>query len=236
MARRFNESFENCAGKDCLQIIKERGDKDSHFSFLEPGVPTILLKSLPISSTVPVRSGPGERLEPVHRERTEKEMNAAKLIRKNWRRGCKRQEFFKTPYGRAISYIRRLCKEVVVERPPLHPREIMARRAALFDRGPSLYRYFEETKEKYYEVKRVLVIWTRKDAAGNQSVVQAFQRQLKTLSAMSELTQTAGTLNESNWENLRVSSGVLNEKITEALEALGAINARLEMITGKNLC
>ena len=236
MARRFSQSFEDCAGKDSLQIIEQSGDTASYFSFLDPDVPTIQLESLPILSIAPTRSGLDECLDPVHRERGEKDIADAELIWKNWKIGYRRREFFKTPHGQEISYIRKLCKEVVVERPPLHPREIMARRAVLFDRGPSLYRYFEETKEKYHEVKQVLVIRQREDAAGNQSVMQAFQRQLETLSAMKELTQKAGTINKNNWENLRVSSGVLNEKITEALEALRAINAKLEMIMGKNLC
>ena len=233
VARRFSQSFANCADKDSLQIIQERGETASYFSFLDPDVPTIQLESLPIST----RSGRGEFFESVHRERGEEETAAAAKIHNMWETRYpivqKRREFFETPCGREIFYIGKLCKEVV-ERMPLHLGEIIARRAVLFDRGPSLYRYCKETEKKYNEVKRVLVFRRKAKAAGNQSVMQAFQCQLDTLLAISTLTKRAGILDETNWENLRVASGVLNEKITEALEGLRAINHRLEMIMGKN--
>lgn len=241
IARRFNRSFENRAGKDSLQVIKEGGEGiSSYFSFLEPGVPAIDLESLPLSSIAPMRSGSCECHKSVHRERDEKERAAAKLIWKNWVRGCKRQEFFKTPYGQAISYIGRLCKEVIVERPPLYPREIIARKAVLFDRGTSLYRCCERIKEKYSEVKRV-VIQRRGKAAEEQDVqlMQVFQRQWEILSAMGEPIQMAGILHEKNWENLRVNSEALGKRIDEALEALKVIDAELEMMkqdTYKDLC
>ena len=231
VARGFSQSFEHCGGKDNLQIIEERGDTASHFSFLDPDVPTIQLESLPTLSIAPARSGLDECLDPVHRERDEKDIADAELIWKNWKIGYRRREFFKTPYGQAISYIRRLCKKVI-ERPPLHPREIMACRAVLFARGPSLYTYCEETKKKYSRVKQALVR-QREKSGGSRITKQAFQRQWETLSAMSNLTQTAGLLDENNWQNLRVPSGVLGEKIDEAIEALKAINAKLRVITGR---
>lgn len=235
IAKRFSHSFEHCAGKDGLRIIKERGDSASYFSFLSPDVPTIQLDVLQASSIAPTKPSPDECLEHVHGNLGGQEIATAKIIQKMWKIRYpiiqKRREFFETPSGQAISYIRKLCKDVV-ERPPLLPREIMARRAVLFDRGLYLYGYCKETEEKYSEVKRV-VTQRKRRAAESRSIqqMQEFQRQWETLSAIKKSVQEkAGILSEKNWEHLRASSGALGEKLDDTLEALRVINAQLEMM------
>lgn len=244
IAKRFSHSFESCAGKDGLRIIKERGDSASYFSFLSPDVPTIQLEVLQAPPIAPTNPSSDECIEHAHGKLGNREIAAAKVIQKMWKIRYpiiqKRREFFASLSGQAISYIGKLCKDVA-ERPPLHPREIIARRAVLSDRGLYLYWYCKETEERYSEVKRVVTKRKRR-AAESRSIqqMQEFQSQWETLSAIKKSVQEkAGILSEKNREHLRVSSGALGEKLDDTLEALRVINAELEMMKqdiGEKLC
>ena len=240
LARRFSRSFENCAGKDSLLIVKERGGAPSYFSFLGPDVPTIQLDTLQASPVAPTRPVPDEFREPIDGNLGDQEI-AAKTIQKMWRIRYpilqKRREFLKTPKGRAVAYIGKLCEEIV-KPTSLHPKEVIARRAVLFNQGLYLREYCQEIEEKYSEVKRK-VAPRRKEAAKSKSMqqMQEFQFQWAKLSAMKKLIQDkAGILVEKNWEKLHVSSGVLGEKIDGTLKALRTIDADLEMIMEQNMC
>lgn len=228
LARKFVRSFESYAGNDTPLIIKDAKNTVPFFGFLGTDVPVILLESIrspevtPIETTASV-GGPGGH--------TALEVAAAETIQRMWRTRCRtlqrRREFFKTPLGQAISYVRRICNKAW-EGSSLSRKERIWRTGVLFSNGLDVYLYAKAIEKQYTKVRKTVM--SRINNADAKKM-EDFQDQWERVSEIREhVRKNVGFLSEKNWESLDIRGLELGRKCKETLRALKGIEESLHSI------
>jgi hypothetical protein len=145
----------------------------------------------------------------------------------------KRREFLKTPDGKAISYIQRLCKEVI-DVSSLDSSEKTRCKGALFGEGAYIYTYVRRIEKAHSEVKQTVTL--RLKAAESIQSMEIAQAQWKKLSDIREQARAeAGFLAEENWGKLIVSSERLIRKFKNTLRVLKGIECDLDDIRNQGV-
>lgn len=165
-----------------------------------------------------------------------REAAAAETIQHMWRTRSrilqKRREFFKTPSGEAISYIRRIYK-AVLEEAPLDRNDRIRRAAVLFSDGLDLYKSVTSIEKLYLTVK--YTVKSRVSGALSTEVDLA-RRQWEEVSKIRHwVRKNAGFLSEKNWKELDIPAPELRRKCSETLMFLEGIEADLGDIKGDEL-
>lgn len=228
LARKFIRSFESYAGNDTPLIIKDAKNTVPFFGFLGADVPVVLLESLrspeatQIETTASVGGVGGH---------TGLEVAAAETIQRMWRTRCRilqrRREFFKSPPGQAISYIRRICNKAW-QGSSLSRKEKMWRTGVLFSDGLDVYLYAGTIEKQYLKVRKTVM--SRINNADAKKM-EDFQDQWERVSEIREhVRKNVGFLSQKNWESLDIPGQELGWKCKETLRALKSIEGSLHSI------
>lgn len=228
LARKFIRSFESYAGNDTPLIIKDAKNTIPYFAFLSADVPVVLLESLRSAETTPIEIAASVETPGGH---TESEVAAAEMIQRMWRTRCRilqrRREFFKSPPGQAISYIRRICNKAW-KGSSLSRKEIIWRTGVLFSDGLDVYLYAITIEKQYLKVKKTVM--SRINNADAKKM-EDFQDQWERVSGIREhVRKNVGFLSEKNWESLDIPGRELRQKCEETLRTLKGIEESLHSI------
>lgn len=235
LVRELIRSFRQYDGKDglCL-IISSENIQPYFFSFIQSSVSTVILDTLRASensqsNVVPKEAEPSVDTESLGPLQTV--LPAVKAIQHMWRTRFpivqKRREFCKSPSGRAILYMQRVCSSFAAG-PYLDRREKIWQTGVLLSDGVDVYLYMREIEKRSLEKKDD--IKSRIDN-GDSSHMEWYQYQWeRVLHIREQVIQSAGFLLERNWHRLNIPPKKLKLKFQEQLEVLRSLDSDMAMI------